>query len=231
MDKEGISDLKTDLFQWLHMSSEHHSTILSSASLLAKYTTEGEQPQRDKHIARIKSSVNNLTSILNEFLSIGRIDDGRIEPQATTFDVQEMVSGICTEMQMLSTQNQQITYKHLGQTMVYLDPNLFRNIIINLLSNAIKFSHPGGKIELNTTVQERELSVVIRDYGIGIAAQDQKRLFKRFFRARNAVNIQGTGLGLHIVGKYLELMNGKITFNSNLGEGTIFNIVIPVNYI
>ena len=134
-------------------------------------------------------------------------------------------------MQMLSTQNQQITYKHLGQTMVYLDPNLFRNIIINLLSNAIKFSHPGGKIELNTTVQERELSVVIRDYGIGIAAQDQKRLFKRFFRARNAVNIQGTGLGLHIVGNYLELMNGKITFNSNLGEGTIFNIVIPVNYI
>ncbi|MBX2887390.1 MAG: PAS domain S-box protein [Ferruginibacter sp.] len=233
LDKEKeLSDLKT---RFVSMASHEFrtplSTILSSASLLAKYTTEGEQPQRDKHIARIKSSVNNLTSILNEFLSIGRIDDGRIEPQATTFDVQEMVSGICTEMQMLSTQNQQITYKHLGQTMVYLDPNLFRNIIINLLSNAIKFSHPGGKIELNTTVQERELSVVIRDYGIGIAAQDQKRLFKRFFRARNAVNIQGTGLGLHIVGKYLELMNGKITFNSNLGEGTIFNIVIPVNYI
>lgn len=226
-----LSDLKT---RFVSMASHEFrtplSTILSSASLLAKYTAENEQPQRDKHIARIKSSVNNLTSILNEFLSIGRIDDGRIEPQPADIDVPEMVAGICNEMQILATQNQQIEYKHTGGNIINSDPNLFRNIIINMLSNALKFSNPGGKIEVETTVNKTTLKLVIRDYGIGISKQDQKRLFKRFFRARNAVNIQGTGLGLHIVGKYLELLNGEITFNSILGEGTTFTIIIPVKF-
>ncbi|MFT3945791.1 MAG: PAS domain-containing sensor histidine kinase [Agriterribacter sp.] len=220
-----LSDLKT---RFVSMASHEFrtplSTILSSASLIAKYTQTEEQEKRDRHIQRIKSSVNNLTDILNEFLSIGKIEGGKIVTHYSSFDVKEMVTNICNELQGIAKKTQQIIFDHTGDTNVYLDMTLLRNIFMNLLSNAIKFSPEDGKIEVRSSVNKDYIIFGVKDYGMGISAEDKKHLFERFFRAKNATNIQGTGLGLHIVGKYVELMNGEITCESELEKGTGFTI-------
>ena len=220
-----LGDLKS---RFVSMASHEFrtplSTILSSASLLAKYTETSEQEKRDKHINRIKSSVNNLIDILNEFLSIGRIEDGRILTKYTSFDVQEFIENICTEIKGIAKKDQQFRYVHTGQQFIELDDSLLRNIIFNLLSNAIKFTAEDGIIEVSSSVEEGNLTISIKDNGIGISEEDQEHLFERFFRASNATNIQGTGLGLHIVSKYVELMNGTISFASELEKGTSFTI-------
>ena len=115
-------------------------------------------------------------------------------------------------------------FRLLYKENVCLDPSLLRNIILNLLSNAIKFSSEKGVIEISSTTNEKEITLTVRDCGIGISKEDQEHLFERFFRGTNAANIQGTGLGLHIVSKYIELMDGQISYSSELEKGTEFII-------
>lgn len=200
------------------------STILSSASLLAKYKLTEEQEKRDKHIQRIKSSVINLNNILNEFLSLGKIEEGKIKANYSWFNMKELISEQCTEMSDIFKTGQTIDYQHHGAAMVYLDPNLFKNILINLLSNAAKFSPEETQICIQTNVTDEEIEFNIKDRGMGISEKDQERLFEIFFRGKNATNIAGTGLGLHIVLKYTDMMKGKLKFNSKLNEGTEINI-------
>lgn len=220
-----LSDLKS---RFVSMASHEFrtplSTILSSASLLAKYTESEEQDKRDKHINRIKSSVNNLSGILNEFLSIGRIEDGKIVVNYEPFDLAELINGICSEMKVIAKSKQELRYAHRGEKIICLDASLTKNIIINLLSNAIKFSCEDGIIDIQSEVLDDKISIIISDSGIGISDKDQEHLFERFFRATNATNIPGTGLGLHIVARYVELMKGQLNFHSELEKGTSFTI-------
>jgi PAS domain S-box-containing protein len=201
------------------------STILSSASLLAKYKLTDEQPKRDKHVQRIKSSVINLNNILNEFLSLGKIEDGKIKAHYAPFDIKEFILAQCNEMSDIFKAGQTIDYVHEGKEMVTLDENLFKNILINLLSNAAKFSDENKTIFIKASVDEKVVHFQIRDEGIGISKKDQEHLFEMFFRGNNALNISGTGLGLHIVGKYIEMMNGQIKVKSELNKGTKINII------
>lgn len=220
-----LSDLKS---RFVSMASHEFrtplSTILSSASLVAKYTQSDEQERRDKHIQRIKSSVNNLTSLLNEFLSIGKIEDGKIIANNIRFNIREMITALCTELEGIAKKDQQIRYRHEGEETVLLDPNLLRNVITNLVSNAIKFSAEDGIIDVSSKTSAREVIITVQDNGLGISREDQEHLFERFFRGANVTNIQGTGLGLHIVGRYIEIMDGKIEFFSELEKGTRFII-------
>jgi len=220
-----LSDLKS---RFVSMASHEFrtplSTILSSASLVAKYTQTDEQAKRDKHIMRIKSSVSNLTDLLNEFLSIGKIEDGKVMAHMVEFNIKELLQSICNELQAIAKPRQKIVLSHTGDKLVSLDPSLLRNVLINLLSNAIKFSPEGAVISVVSDTIDQCISLRIKDSGMGISAEDQEHLFERFFRGKNATNIQGTGLGLHIVSKYIELMNGQINFESELEMGTEFII-------
>jgi len=220
-----LSDLKS---RFVSMASHEFrtplSTILSSASLVAKYTQTDEQAKRDKHIMRIKSSVSNLTDLLNEFLSIGKIEDGKVMAHMVEFNIKELLQSICNELQAIAKPRQKIVLTHTGDKLVSLDPSLLRNVLINLLSNAIKFSPEGAVISVVSDTIDQCISLRIKDSGMGISAEDQEHLFERFFRGKNATNIQGTGLGLHIVSKYIELMNGQINFESELEMGTEFII-------
>jgi signal transduction histidine kinase len=230
LDKEKeLGDLKS---RFVSMASHEFrtplSTILSSASLLAKYKEADEQEKRDKHINRIKASVINLTGILNEFLSIGKIEDGKIEVRYSRFNVKDFITHLCAEMQVQVKQGQKIAYNHTGEEWIELDESLLRNISFNLLSNAIKFSHADGLISMSTINEGGQFTLSISDSGIGISTEDQVHLFERFFRASNVTNIQGTGLGLHIVAKYVELLNGTITWKSELEKGTNFTINFTV---
>jgi len=224
-----LSDLKT---RFVSMASHEFrtplSTILSSASLVAKYTQTDEQDKRDKHIQRIRSTISNLTDILNEFLSIGRIEEGRVQVNLSAFNIKEQVQMVCNEMKPILRKGQSIRFSHSGPTAATLDLSLVRNVIINLVSNAIKFSPESAAIDVKTEANEKQIIISVRDYGIGIPKEDKKHLFERFFRATNVTNIQGTGLGLHIVSKYVELMNGHMEVDSELERGTQFKITFDI---
>jgi len=203
------------------------STILSSVSLIDKYTTAEEQDKRQKHVHRIKNAVSGLTEILNDFLSLGKLEEGKIAAQPIEFDTSEFFTELISEMQMLAQNGQIIRLNCDGCGEVLLDKQLLRNILINLISNAIKFSPEGTVIEVAVTRSSQYLEIAVRDEGIGIPEEDQKHLFDRFFRGRNASTIQGTGLGLNIVTRYLDLLKGTIHFESKVKVGTVFYLRIP----
>lgn len=206
------------------------STILSSASLIGQYQQEDQQEKRLKHIDRIKSSVANLTQILNDFLSLTKLEEGRVEHKPEKFGIEKFSREICQDMQAIAKPGQHIVYQHNGNIdQVNLDKNFLKNILINLISNAIKYSGEGQNINFSTELNDHQLNIFIRDNGIGIPKEEQHHLFDRFFRARNATNIQGTGLGMNIVKRYLDLMKGSIEFDSQLNTGTTFKITIPAN--
>lgn len=200
------------------------STVLSSAYLIEKYTTADDQPKRDKHLQRIVSSVNMLTDILNDFLSVGKIEEGKIQVRLTQFNIQELIIIIAEEIKNNLKNKQNIRYHHEGNPDVLMDASLLKHIIMNLVSNASKFSPETSSIEIKTSSQNHYIILSVKDNGIGISKEDQKHLMERFFRGANAGNIQGTGLGLHIVSKYAELMNGIVECKSELEKGTEFAI-------
>ena len=173
---------------------------------------------------RIISSVNMLTDILNDFLSVGKIEEGKIQVRLIQFNIQQLIMAIKGEIKNTLKKQQKIHYHHLGNTDVLLDASLLKHIIMNLVSNASKFSPEASSIEIKTTSQNQHVILSVKDHGIGVPKEDQKHLMERFFRGANADNIQGTGLGLHIVSKYAELMNGTLECKSELEKGTEFII-------
>jgi PAS domain S-box-containing protein len=223
-----LNDLKT---RFVSMASHEFrtplSTILSSISLLSKYHTTEDQPRRDKHIDRIKSSVKNLTDILNEFLSLGKIEEGKVDVKLDEFNLKEFIKSIINEMSVLLQVNQKIDFKYTGDQMFYSDSNILKHVVVNLLSNAIKFSPEKSVVSIAITIDSYGALMTITDQGIGIPKEDQIHLFERFFRASNVTNIQGTGLGLHIVGRYVHLLQGHITYSSELEKGSQFIIHLP----
>ncbi|MBP6588656.1 MAG: PAS domain-containing sensor histidine kinase [Chitinophagaceae bacterium] len=205
------------------------STVLSSASLLSKYTKEEEQEQRNRHIGKIKNSVKHLNDILEDFLNLGKLDEGKVSVHPTSFCLKEFILETGDELKGLLKTGQQILHHHEQDEFVIADKKLLRNILFNLISNAIKFSEEGASIEVGSHIGDNEFSIQVKDHGIGISEADQEHLFSSFFRAANATNIQGTGLGLHLVKRYADLQGGIINLQSRLNEGTSVTIFIPVN--
>jgi two-component system, LuxR family, sensor kinase FixL len=199
------------------------STILSSVALIARYTQTEQQEQRNKHIVRIKSAVSNLTAILNDFLSLSKLEEGKLDAMPIEFYMDDLCREVMEDMRGLLKPGQQFVHSSLNtEQSVFLDVHLLKNVLFNLISNAIKYSDENKNIYCNVAIENKQLVISIKDEGIGIPDKDQEHLFSRFFRATNVTNIQGTGLGLNIVMKYLELLNGKIDFRSEEGKGSTF---------
>lgn len=204
------------------------STVLSSAYLISKYTESNDNNKRDKHVQRIVSSVNMLTDILNDFLSVGKIEEGKIQVRNTNFLLPELIQNIIHEMNGHLKNNQTIVYKNDKLGLVTMDERLLKHIVMNLISNAIKFSPEESVIKIASNSQGGAFELSIEDNGMGIPEKDQPHLFERFFRGGNVSNIQGTGLGLHIVSKYAELMNGLVYCESEIDKGTRFKIIFDL---
>ncbi|HVU83272.1 MAG TPA: HAMP domain-containing sensor histidine kinase, partial [Puia sp.] len=203
------------------------STILSSASLISRYRQNEEQGNRDKHIKRIKDSVKHLNDLLEDFLSLGKLEEGHIRVESTGFSVREFLEESLDEMKPGLKEGQSIIESYSGNGLFVTDKRLLKNILINLIGNAIKFSSDGSRIWFDILQKDHKLTVTVRDEGLGISEEDQAHLFSSFFRGKNVVNIEGTGLGLHIVKRYVDLLNGSIELKSKLGTGTTVVVVLP----
>lgn len=227
-----LGDLKT---RFVSMASHEFRTpltsILSSASLIEKYSETADQPKRSQHIQRIKSSVAHLTEILEEFLSVGKLEAGKVEVRPDEFNVPEFLSDLVTELDGMRRPGQQIsTVIDESLSDFVSDTSMLRKVLLNGLSNALKFSQK--EVFLKARMQDEELFIEIVDQGIGISEADQKHLFERFFRGGNANVIPGTGLGLHLMDRYMRLLGGELKLRSELGLGTTLTLTLPrLNYV
>ena len=206
------------------------SAILSSTFLISKYSKTRDDEKTQKHVKRIEMAIHALTDILNDFLSLGRIEEGKLVNNVTPFDIVEFCDMLTDEIQPTLKRGQTIVYHHTGKSSLFsLDRQHLRNIMVNLISNASKYSAEGQTIWLNSALNERYMEFSVKDLGIGIPVTDQPRLFQTFFRAHNAAHIQGTGMGLHIVKRFLDLMGGSIQFISEENKGSEFMVRFPVS--
>jgi len=200
------------------------SAILSSAFLLEQQIGEDSGGKKAKHLSRIKSSVDRLTGMLNDFLADDQLKQGKAETYRETFNLPVFVEDLVEEITGTFKRGQKVRYVHAGETDIIQDRKILRHVLLNLLSNASKYSGENQPVDLRTFASDNSITITIRDYGIGIPYEDQQRIFSDFFRASNAMEIQGTGLGLNIVKHYTELLGGTISFKSIPGEGTSFEL-------
>jgi PAS domain S-box-containing protein len=207
------------------------SAVLSSAALVGQYNDRGERDKVDKHVQRIKTSVNHLTAILNDFLSLGKLEEGVLDTTPEVVQVREFLEGVRDELAPTLKEGQTLKTTYRGNVAeVVSDPRILRNMLFNLVSNASKYSPAGKSIEIIFSSSGSTCTLSVVDQGIGIPVADQKHLFERFFRASNAGNEQGTGLGLNIVMRYAELLNGNINFHSQYEHGSTFEVTLPLRY-
>ncbi|MBO0935426.1 PAS domain S-box protein [Fibrella sp. HMF5335] len=223
-----LGELKS---RFVSMASHEFRTpltaVLTSATLIEKYPGGDQQDKRQKHIARIRSSVNHLNDILEEFLSVGKLEEGKIEAHPAEVDLGALVTETVADMRELLKPDQQIQTHLPNNQPIWLDPSLLRKTLVNLLSNAVKYSGPGSVVTVRGDFADGQLTLTVQDQGVGIAPDDKEHLFERFFRAKNVTNVAGTGLGLHIVARYVELMGGHVDLQSELNRGTTVTITLP----
>jgi PAS domain S-box-containing protein len=204
------------------------SVILSSVSLIEKYPETDQQDKRLKHIHRIKSNVNNLKQILNDFLSLEKLEGGIVKNCPVDTDPNHLLRQTVQDMEEALKEGQRVQQHTTGTPrIIQVDPQLLRNILNNLLSNAIKYSPEQSVIDCSVNFHPQTIAIQFRDQGIGIPPEEQTHLFERFFRATNTTGISGTGLGLSIVKRYLDLMGGAIRLDSALGHGSTFTVTLP----
>lgn len=223
-----LNELKS---RFVAMASHEFRTplaaISSSLSLVSKYAELGNAEKQQHHIQRIKNSVTNMTELLNDVLSLSKLEEGKVEIQREQFLLQEFAESVLQELHGLLKKEQTILYKHEGDAAAFTDKKVVRIILFNLVSNAIKFSTEEKVISLSTSIKNGVFVITVQDQGIGISEEDKEHLFERFFRGKNVTNIQGTGLGLSIILRYVELLQGTVDVQSELQQGTTISIQIP----
>lgn len=224
-----LNELKTKFLSLVsHEFKTPLSGILTSSVLLSKYKLTEEQEKRNKHIKTISDKVNYLNNILNDFLSLEKLETGKITYKFNSFKLSKVVDEVIYNANMLLKPDQDIKYpENINNISLYQDEKIVELILSNLVNNAIKYS-PEDTVITIAVEQNEDLTIIqVMDSGIGIPQKDQKNIFERYFRAENVVNTQGTGIGLNIVKNHLENLGGTICFDSKENKGTTFTITIP----
>ncbi len=208
------------------------ATILSSMEMLERYGNnwgEDKSAKVAKHYTRVRESIQRLTTLLDDVLLIGKVDAGKMTYVPAPLSLTHLCQSITDELNAVASQDD----KHIQCTIdgclteFVGDEKLLRHIITNVLSNAVKYSPDGSVIEFFVYKDEPRVFIVVRDPGIGIAEEDLQHVFEPFRRAKNVGEIQGTGFGLSIVKRCVELHSGTITVKSALGEGTTITVSLP----
>ncbi len=230
VEKE-LNELKTRFLSLVsHEFKTPLSSILTSITLLAKYTQSEQQQKRDKHIETIKNKVRYLDKILNDFLSLERLESGKVNYKIDTFPLSKVVNEVVYDANMLLKAGQKIQYPHdIDDIDIHFEEKILELALSNLVHNAIKYSPEHTVIEVQVNRNGNTLEISIIDEGIGIPENDQKHIFNRYFRAKNALLDQGTGIGLSIAKQHLENLGASLWFESEENKGSTFTMQIPIS--
>lgn len=225
-----LNELKT---KFLSMVSHEFKTplsgILTSTILLGKYKLAEQQAKRDKHLRTITDKVHYLNNILNDFLSIERLDSGKEIYKPTTFKLSKVINEVVYNSNMLLKDGQRIDFPpEVDEYTLTQDEKIMELCLSNLIHNAIKYSPENTTIDIVVESSEEILTIKVSDQGMGIPKEAQPHIFSRYFRAENAINNQGTGIGLNIVKGHLKNLGGTIQFESEEHKGSTFTVTIPL---
>ena len=225
-----LNELKTKFLSLVsHEFKTPLSGILTSATLAGKYTQSEQQEKREKHLATIRNKVKYLTNILNDFLSIERLETGKVSYNYSRFPLSKVLNEVVYDANMLLKEGQHISYpEHVDEIELEFDEKILELVLTNLINNAVKYSGEGSTVDLRVRQEGEKLTIEVQDTGIGIPEKEQKHIFNRYFRAENALLNQGTGIGLNIVKTHLENLGGTITFSSIENQGSTFKVQIPL---
>ena len=225
-----LNDLKTKFLSLVsHEFKTPLSGILSSTSLIGKYQTTEQQDKREKHIKTITSKVKYLNNILDDFLSVERLETGKVNYKVTLFPLSKVINEVIYNANMLLKEGQFINYPEgIDDIEINFDEKVLELVLTNLVNNAIKYSPENTMINLMVEIAKNQLKITVADQGIGIPEKEQKFIFNRYFRAENALLNQGTGIGLNIAKSHLENLGGGITFTSKENKGSSFIVEIPM---
>jgi K+-sensing histidine kinase KdpD len=225
-----LNDLKTKFLSLVsHEFKTPLSSILTSATLISKYQLSEQQAKRDKHLDTIKNKVKYLDTILTDFLSVERLESGKVNYKFTTFPLSKLVNEVIYDANMLLKTGQNIHYPdNIDEVIIDFDEKILELILSNLIHNAIKYSPEHSSIDIKVVHNKKMVNLKVIDKGMGIPKEEQKFIFNRYFRAENALLTQGTGIGLNIVKGHLENLGGAIDFISEENKGSTFNIQLPV---
>ena len=224
-----LSELKTKFLSLVsHEFKTPLSGIFTSATLAGKYTTEEQQEKREKHIKTIQNKVKYLNNILDDFLSIERLESGKVNYKYNSFPISKVINEVIYGANMLLKEGQIINYPEgIDNIVIDFDEKILELTLTNLVNNAIKYSSENSTIDIRVDVEDDQLIIEIEDEGMGIPKAEQKYIFNRYFRAENALLNQGTGIGLNIVKNHLENLSGTITFTSEENKGSTFKVTVP----
>ncbi len=204
------------------------TTILNSAEFLNLVGQKCNEQKFYEHIGKIQNSVSQLRELFEDVLTITRIEIGQSQITNSKFNLEQLFNEVIEEIKTLDTENHPITLNYLlKQKEIVQDKNLLRHVISNLLSNACKYSSSGESIYLEISPNSEMFVLSVEDRGIGISEEDQKNIFEPFVRGKNKEEKPGTGLGLTIVKKIVELLNGNISLISEENIGTTVSVFLP----
>lgn len=225
-----LGELKTKFLSLVsHEFKTPLSGILTSATLVGKYTETDQQAKREKHLITIQNKVKYLNNIINDFLSIERLENGKVNYKYTVFPLSKVVNEVIYDANMLLKNGQTINYpQHIDELEIEFDEKILELVLTNLVNNALKYSGENTTVNIDVRTEDNTLFIQIDDQGIGIPEAEQKFIFNRYFRAENALLNQGTGIGLNIAKSHLENLGGSITFTSVEGEGSSFIVSLPL---
>ena len=226
-----LSELKSKFLSLVsHEFKTPLSGILTSAMLLEKYKLTEQQEKRDKHLKTITNKVKYLNTVLNDFISLERLDSSNENYKFKTFNLSKVINEVVYNANMLLKSGQHINIPaNASDFVLHQDEKILENILSVIIFNAIKYSPENSEIELEISKNAKNIIFTIKDQGMGIPKKDQKYVYNRYFRGENVLNIQGTGIGLNIVKEHLKNLGGTIKFISTENKGSEFFVELPIN--
>jgi len=226
-----LSELKSRIISTIsHEYRTPLTTIASSAQMLERYRHQWDDEKQLKHFQRIQTAIHHMTALVNDVLFLNKAEFEKLEFQPAPLELVPFFQEVIDDLRSTVDNRYYLIFTHQKDcTQSVLDEKLLRQILTNLVSNAMKYSPNGGRVQVRLSSDDRNVTFQVQDEGIGIPPEDQQNLFTSFSRASNVGAIAGTGLGLSIVKKCVDLHNGQITVESEVGVGTTITISLPVS--
>ena len=204
------------------------AVIQSNTELLGMLAASGKKQEPEKYEkinSRITAAISNMTDLMDDVLSLGKLTSGNIPYSPEDIDLRDFCEKLAKEFNLIQRDGRTLDFVVNGEPYnVHLDPKLLNHSLSNLISNAFKYSAGKENPQLSIHFKPTEVALFVKDYGMGITPEEHTHLFEPFFRADNVTEIQGTGLGLSIAKEYVEINKGNISAKSILGEGSCFEI-------
>ena len=209
------------------------NAIIGFSEVLTERMFGDLNEKQEEYLKDIYASGQHLLSLINDILDLSKIEAGRMELELTDFDFHTAVDNALTLVRERAGRRgialHQVVDRRLGQ--IRGDERKIKQVLLNLLSNALKFTPDGGRVDVQATVSDDMAEVSVSDTGVGIAPEDQEAVFEEFRQVGTAdKKVEGTGLGLALSRKFIELHGGRIWVQSQVDVGSTFTFRVPVRH-